>query len=169
MVELRRDVQERNIKVLGVLSMDRDQEYSQQKQARKRDKSTDARGKKGDVEERLKSLACLKDTSFERSIVDAPPGSTPGSSGAGVPRPPKVKMELEREVDRIEDLTQETYRVKDERAVGFLETGEPMEDHKAYHFKRTSGMAHRYRELIPKVRIPFDDCQEQQLGARRRK
>ena len=60
MEELQKDVLEHNIKVLTQLLMDRDHEYSQQEQAREKDRIKDARGKRRDVDERLKSLACLK-------------------------------------------------------------------------------------------------------------
>ncbi len=37
-------------------------------------------------------------------------------------------------------------------------------DHKTYRFKCTSATVHRYRELTPRVRIPFDEFQESSLG-----
>ncbi len=67
-----------HVRLLIQFLMDRDQEYSQQEQARKSDSSKDARSKRRDVSGRLKSEAFLKDTKVEKSIVDAPPGSSPG-------------------------------------------------------------------------------------------
>ena len=66
----------------------------------------------------------LRNTKYDRSVVDAPVGSMPGSSGDGAQRPPRVKTELERKVDRIEDLMDEVYRIKDECVVCVLEIGE---------------------------------------------
>ncbi len=105
--ESKRDVQEHNVKVFTQLLMARDQEFSRQEQARKRERSKDARGKRRDVDERLRLLAYLKTTKYERSVVDAPPGSMPGSSGGGVPPPPKERAEHDREVEGVEDLLDE--------------------------------------------------------------
>jgi hypothetical protein len=116
MEELQGDAHERNIRILTQWLMDRYQAYSQQEQARRRDRSRDARRKRTDVDERLKSLAYLKDATREKSIVDEPPGSLPGSSSDGAQRPPRVKTELEHEVGRMEDLMDEMYRIKGERA-----------------------------------------------------
>ncbi len=67
--------------------------------------------------------------------MDAPSGSMPGSSGDGAPRPPRVKTELDREADRVEDLMDEVHRIKDECVMGAFETEEPVLDHQAYNFK----------------------------------
>ncbi len=134
---MQRAVQEHNVKEPTQLLMDRDQEYSRQEQARKRERerSKDATGKRRDVDERLESLSYLKDTEYERSIVETPPGSMPGSSGDGSPPPPKVKTGCDREVDRIEDLLGEVHRIRDQHVKDALETGEPVLDFTDYYYR----------------------------------
>ncbi len=58
--------------------MERDEKFSRQEQVRKRETSKDARSKRGDVEERLRSVAYLRNSKYDRNVVDAPVGSMPG-------------------------------------------------------------------------------------------
>ncbi len=67
-------------------------------------------------------------------------------------------------VVHIEDLLDETYQIKEQRMTDALKTGEPALDHKVYYYRCTSAMTHRYRELIPALRIPLDDCQKLKQG-----
>ncbi len=109
--EQQRDTQEHNIKVFARLPMERDEAFFRQEQARNRERSKDARAR---------SLAYLKNTKYDRSVVDAPAGSMPGSSSDGAPLPPKEKSAGDREIERIEDFT-----CRDVRDPGAVRDGRP--------------------------------------------
>ncbi len=74
------------------LLMEHDNEYNKE-QARKRERSREARSKRGDVEERAKSLAYLKTTRYDKSVAEVPPGSRPGASNDGAAKQPAAKGE----------------------------------------------------------------------------
>ncbi len=85
--------------------------------------SGDARSKRRDCDERARSLVYLKSTKFDRSVVELPPGSMPGSSSDGAPAPPKEKNAYDREIERIEDLLDEMHMIKEQCMKDAFETG----------------------------------------------
>ena len=64
----------------------------------------------------------------------------------------------------MEDLLDEMYLSKEQGMKDALETGEPALDVAAYFYRCTSVVAYRYRELVPKLRISFDECQKLRQG-----
>ncbi len=115
----------------------------------------DARRKRKDLDEIAKSLDCLRHTRCDHGVAKFPPGSRPGSSRDGQPPPPNEKSPYEKELDRIEELLDQMLLIRERRETT-TERGVPTLDIKEYHYTHTSAMAHRYRELIPRIMIPFE-------------
>ncbi len=72
LAEYQRDTQEHSVKVLAQLLMERSEEFSHQEQTLKRERSRDAKSKRGVLDERAKSLAYVKGAKFDRSGVELP-------------------------------------------------------------------------------------------------
>ncbi len=64
----------------------------------------------------------------------------------------------------MEGLLDQMYVIKERCMRDAVEAGEPALDVKDYLYRCTSAMARRYRELVPRLRIPFDNCQELRQG-----
>ncbi len=85
-----------------------------------------------------------------------PPGSRPGSGNISAAQQPRSeKNPYEKELDRIEDLLEEMYVTEEQYVKNDSEAGELVFSGADYHFRCTSGSALRYRELVPRIRIPF--------------
>ncbi len=67
--------QEHNVKAFTQLLMEHDNDSSQKEQARKGERSKDARSKRSDLDERAKSLDSLRHTRCDRGVVELPAGS----------------------------------------------------------------------------------------------
>ncbi len=85
-----------------------------------------------------------------------------GSSRVGEIVPPREKKAHEKRLDRMEDLLGEMLCVRTRCTTNA--TAEVKLGIKEHHYQCMSAIAHRYRELIPRVRITFDQCRALKMG-----